>query len=87
LSLYLRAIEKIEFEESRIDQEKLSNFVLESFKIVLNYEQKKTTTNSILDIPSNVIKNTLDHITIGIKVPSISKYNIVNDLDLRKLLK
>ncbi len=30
------------------------------------------------------LKNTLDHITIGINVPAISGHNIVNNLDLER---
>ena len=39
LSLHLKAINKVKFEEAKEDQEKLRKFVLESFKIIVNYER------------------------------------------------
>ena len=82
--MFLRVILKVEFEKSKTDQESLCKFVLESFKIVLNYEQGRAEG---LDIPGNIIKSTLDHLTLDIRVPSISKHNIVNNMDLKLLLK
>src|SRR5687768_17311720 len=84
LCTYLRAVQKDKFEESKEDHEKLKRFVIESFKIVLDYEQNKDGTETI-DPPGDVIK-TLDHITLEIKVPSSSKHNVVNSLDIKKLL-
>ncbi|CAB4475664.1 unnamed protein product [Rhizophagus irregularis] len=84
LRMFLRAICKVEFEKSKADQENLRKFVLESFKIVLDYEKGEVEG---LDIPGNTIKNTLDHLTLDIKVPSISKRNIVDSIDLKLLLK
>lgn len=82
--MFLRAICKVEFEKSKTDQESLRKFILESFKIVLDHEKGEVEG---LDIPGNTIKNTLDHLTLDIKVPSISKRNIVDSIDLKLLLK
>ncbi|RGB22336.1 hypothetical protein C1646_776263 [Rhizophagus diaphanus] len=73
LRMFLRAICKVEFEKSKADQESLRKFILELFKIVLDYEKGEVEG---LDIPGNTIKNTLDHLTLDIKVPSTSKRNI-----------
>jgi hypothetical protein len=86
LSLHLRAIQKDEFESSKDDQEQLKKFVIESFKIVLDYELLDKDGADV-DLPGDKIKKTLDHITLGIKVHSVSKHNIVNTLDLKKLLR
>ena len=82
LSLHLKAINKVKFEEAKEDQEKLRKFVLKSFKIVVNYEQK----NSV-NILKDTIKDTLNYITVNIKVPSISAHDIVNNLDIENLIK
>jgi len=82
LSLHLKAINKVKFEEAKEDQEKLRKFVLESFKIIVNYEKK----NSV-NIPKDTIKDTLNYITVNIKVPSISAHDIVNNLDIENLIK
>ncbi|CAB4459559.1 unnamed protein product [Rhizophagus irregularis] len=85
LSMHLRAIQKNEFESSKDDQEQLKKFVIESFKIVHNYELNKD--GAAIDLPGDIIKKTLDRITLEIKVPSVSKHNIVDNLDLKKLLR
>ena len=76
--MFLRAILKVEFEKSIDDQERLREFVLESFKIVVNESSLKEAGNKIKD---------LDYITLNIKVPSISKRNVIDNLDLSLLLK
>jgi hypothetical protein len=83
--MHLRAIQKDEFESSKDDQEQLKKFVIESFKIVHNYELNKD--GAAIDLPGDIIKKTLDRITLEIKVPSVSKHNIVDNLDLKKLLR
>ncbi|CAB4413185.1 unnamed protein product [Rhizophagus irregularis] len=85
LSMHLRAIQKDEFESSKDDQEQLKKFVIESFKIVHNYELNKD--GAAIDLSGDIIKKTLDRITLEIKVPSVSKHNIVDNLDLKKLLR
>ncbi|CAB4475103.1 unnamed protein product [Rhizophagus irregularis] len=86
LSMHLCAIQKDEFESSKDDQEQLKKFVIESFKIVLDYELLDKDGVDV-DLPGDKIKKTLDHITLGIKVHSVSKHDIVNTLDLKKLLR
>ncbi|CAG8780182.1 20713_t:CDS:2, partial [Rhizophagus irregularis] len=66
LSMHLRAIQKDEFESSKDDQEQLKKFVIESFKIVLDYELLDKDGADV-DLPGDKIKKTLDHITLGIK--------------------
>ncbi|CAB5203348.1 unnamed protein product [Rhizophagus irregularis] len=70
LSMHLRAIQKDEFESSKNDQEQLKKFVIESFKIVLDYELLDKDGANV-DLPGDKIKKTLDHITLGIKVHSV----------------
>lgn len=84
MSTFLRAINKVEFERSKVDQDSLCRFVLESFRIVLDHEKSAEIG---LDTSGNVIKNTLDYITLDIKVPSASKRNIIDNINLRVLLK
>ena len=79
LKLHLKAIQKARFEEETEDQRKLHVFILESFKIVLHFEQERDSTK-----PADKIK-TLEHLTLNIGVPSA--HDIVNNLDLEKLLK
>ncbi|GBC42271.2 hypothetical protein GLOIN_2v1791514 [Rhizophagus irregularis DAOM 181602=DAOM 197198] len=74
-----------EFESSKDDQEQLKKFVIESFKIVLDYELLDKDGADV-DLPGDKIKKTLDHITLGIKVHSVSKHDIVNTLDLKNCL-
>ncbi|CAB4407113.1 unnamed protein product [Rhizophagus irregularis] len=82
LGLHLKAINKTKFEAMKEDHKRLHNFVLESFKAVVDYEQKKSTIS-----PKDVIKNTLNHITINIKVPLSSGHDIVNNLNIEDLIK
>ena len=82
LGLHLKAINKTKFEAMKEDHKRLRNFVLKSFKAVVDYEQKKSTIS-----PKDVIKDTLNHITINIKVPSSSGHDIVNNLNIEDLIK
>jgi hypothetical protein len=82
LSLHLKAIDKTKFEAASEDQKSLRNFVIESFKIIYEYKRNKSTR-----IPKDAIKNTLNYITINIKVPSSSGHNIANSLNLEDLIK
>jgi len=82
LGLHLKAINKTKFEAMKEDHKRLRDFVLESFKAVVDYEQKKSTIG-----PKDVIKDTLNHITINIKVPSSSGHDIVNNLNIEDLIK
>lgn len=84
LSLHLKAINKTKFEEAKAkeDHKSLRNFVLESFKVVLDFEKKES-----IETPKDVIKDKFNDITINIKVPSSSGYDIVDKLNLSDLLR
>jgi hypothetical protein len=82
LSLHLKAIHKKKFEEAKDDHKNLRNFVLESFKAVVDYKKNISTKD-----PKDVIKDTLNHITININVPSASGHNIVDKLSVEDLIK
>ncbi|PKY30713.1 hypothetical protein RhiirB3_447937 [Rhizophagus irregularis] len=72
LSMHLCAIQKDEFESSKDDQEQLKKFVIESFKIVHNYELNKD--GAAIDLPGDIIKKTLDRCrTFGLREPLNNK--------------
>jgi hypothetical protein len=82
LSLHLKAINKTKFEEAKEDHKSLRDFVLESFKVVLDFEKKKS-----IETPKNIIKDKFNDITINIKVPSSLGHDIVDKLNLSDLLR